>query len=87
MSISRKFFQNAQAKLEHTSKINVGEFKLLGSVLGSEKSLLSRHIQVGTDTKKAAVALGEWSSNETDGQDLNVSEANLAREVLRESRR
>lgn len=66
------FLLKTRQKVEHTGKINVGEFKLLGAVIGSEKNLLNSHVRVSGDCKKAATALDEWAQAE--GIDLAVSE-------------
>lgn len=65
------FLSKTRQKVEHTGKINLGEFKLLGAVIGSEKNLLNSHVRVSGDCKKAAAAVDEWAQAE--GVDLTVS--------------
>lgn len=66
------FLSKSKQKLEHGKLgLNLTEFKALGAIIGTEKSLLSSHIKIGADTKKAALALDEWAQIE--GTDLGVS--------------
>jgi hypothetical protein len=65
------FLSKSKQRLEHTNKLNVGEFKTLGGLLGQEKSLLNSHIRVASDLRKASHALDEWAQSE--GPDLAVS--------------
>ena len=69
--MSGGFLSKARLKVEHTSKISLGEFKLLGGILSSEKTLLNTHIRSSLDGKKTAAALDEWAQAE--GADLAVS--------------
>lgn len=62
------FLSKSKQRLEHTSKINVGEFKALQSLLSQEKNLLNSHVRVANDLRKASHALDEWAQSE--GPDL-----------------
>lgn len=65
------FLSKSKQRLEHTSKLSVGEFKTLQSLLGQEKNLLNSHVRVANDLRKSAHALDEWA--QTEGPDLAVS--------------
>ena len=66
------FLSKSKQKLEHGKLgLSLTEFKALGLVIGSEKTLLTSHLKAGADTKKAASALDEWAQME--GPDLGVS--------------
>lgn len=65
------FLSKSKQRLEHTSKINVGEFKALQALLSQEKTLLNSHVRVASDLRKASHALDEWAQSE--GPDLAVS--------------
>lgn len=67
------FLSKSKQRLEHTSKLNVGEFKQLQSLIGQEKNLLNSHVRVANDLRKASHSLDEWAQSE--GPDLAVSDA------------
>lgn len=65
------FLSKSKQRFEHTSKLNVGEFKSLQSLIGQEKNLLNSHVRVANDLRKASHSLDEWAQSE--GPDLAVS--------------
>lgn len=55
------FLTKSKQKLEHTAKLNVGEFKQLSNLLGTEKQLMATYTKLSQDTVKSALALRDWA--------------------------